>query len=104
MTTSSITAVTPGTPLSPSRGRSCQSGSAIGPTSVDQFEGWYKPARPSAVRSALLQRRAQRRERGAERRADTIDGSKDGDRNGASDQGIFDRGRGGLVRQEATEQ
>ena len=42
---SSITAVTPGTPLSPSRGRSCQSGSAIGPTSVDQFEGWYEPSR-----------------------------------------------------------
>jgi hypothetical protein len=37
-----ITAVTPGTPSSPSRGRSCQSGSAIGPTSVDQFEDWYK--------------------------------------------------------------
>lgn len=40
-TTSSITAVTPGPLSSPSRGRSCQSGSAIGPTSVDQFEDWY---------------------------------------------------------------
>jgi hypothetical protein len=40
-TTSSITAVTPGTPSSISRGRSCQSRSAIGPTSVDQLEDWY---------------------------------------------------------------
>src|SRR4029077_3996401 len=45
MTTSLITAVTPGTPSSPNRGRSCQSGSAIGPTSVDQFEDWYKLGR-----------------------------------------------------------
>jgi hypothetical protein len=37
----SITAVTPGTLSSTNRGRSCQSGSAIGPTSVVQFEDWY---------------------------------------------------------------
>ncbi|MVT71194.1 hypothetical protein GPL21_39845 [Bradyrhizobium pachyrhizi] len=40
MTTSSITAVTPGILSSISRGRSCQSRSAIGPTSVHQFN-WY---------------------------------------------------------------
>ena len=42
-TTSSITVVTPGTPLLFSRGRSCQSGSGSGPTSVVQFEEWYYP-------------------------------------------------------------
>src|SRR4051794_25474920 len=41
MTTSSITAVTLGTLSSISRGKSRQSRSAIGPTSVDQFEDWY---------------------------------------------------------------
>ena len=41
-TTSSITAVTRETLSSPSPGRSRLSRSAIGPTSVDQFEDWYK--------------------------------------------------------------
>ncbi len=40
-TTSSITAVTPGTPSLHSRGKSCRSGSAIGPASVDQCEDSY---------------------------------------------------------------
>jgi hypothetical protein len=41
MTTSSITAVSLGILSSISRGKLCQSRSAIGPTSVDQFEDWY---------------------------------------------------------------
>src|SRR3954454_8374750 len=48
MTTSSITAVRLGTLSSISRGKSRQSRSAIGPTSVDQFEDWYKPLRLEA--------------------------------------------------------
>ena len=42
-TTSSITAATPGTPLSISPGKSCPSPTAIGRTSVTHCEGWYKP-------------------------------------------------------------
>ena len=41
-TTSSIIAATPGTRSSISRGRSCPSPAAIGPSSVTQSEDWYK--------------------------------------------------------------
>jgi len=37
----SITAVTPGTPLSTSPGKLCPSPTAIGPSSVTHCEGWY---------------------------------------------------------------
>src|SRR5262249_16211891 len=40
-TTSSITAATPGTPSSISRGKSCPSPAAIGQPQVTQFEDWY---------------------------------------------------------------
>src|SRR6516164_4035757 len=42
-TTSSITAATPGTRLSISRGKSCPSRAAIGQPQVTQSEDWYKP-------------------------------------------------------------
>jgi hypothetical protein len=41
-TTSSIIAATPGTRSSISRGKSCPSPAAIGPSSVTQYEDWYK--------------------------------------------------------------
>src|SRR5262245_20498759 len=41
-TTSSITAATPGTPSSISRGKSCPSPAAIGQPQVTQSEDWYK--------------------------------------------------------------
>src|SRR5262249_7185208 len=42
-TTSSITAATPGTRSSISRGKSCPSRAAIGQPQVIQSEDWYKP-------------------------------------------------------------
>src|SRR5262245_9993481 len=42
-TTSSITAATPGTRSSISRGKSCPSPAAIGQPQVTQFEDWYNP-------------------------------------------------------------
>ncbi len=45
---------------------SCQSGSAIGPTSVDQFEDWYKSvtrAQPVLVRRLRRDRRIHRKHR-----------------------------------------
>jgi transposase len=41
LTTSSITAATPGTHLSANRGRSCPSPDATGPSSVTHCEDWY---------------------------------------------------------------
>src|SRR5439155_22549769 len=57
-TTSSITAATPGTRLSISRGKSCPSRAAIGPPQVTQSEDWYK-VRAEELRRAGLGSRAQ---------------------------------------------
>src|SRR3954452_11575029 len=62
MTTSSITAVTLGTLSSISRGKSRQSRSAIGPTSVDQFEDWYKACLALVSRTRRRLRRGRRRQ------------------------------------------
>src|SRR5499426_3718162 len=59
-TTSSITAATPGTRSSISRGKSCPSPAAIGQPQVTQFEDWYKRLRllselvPKAARIAVI--------------------------------------------------
>src|SRR5262249_51984356 len=57
-TTSSITAATPGTRSSISRGKSCPSPAAIGQPQVTQFEDWYNyhsaALQPSLVHNPVL--------------------------------------------------
>jgi hypothetical protein len=54
LTTSSITAATPGTHLSANRGKSCPSPAATGRPSVTHSEDWYKSAFPALQAADLI--------------------------------------------------